>query len=88
MKEHDLLRDEVREMFRYIYIVLTQKKQIPTAANVYRLIKESPEMAQRSAMEFFYQRGTLSSIMLSCFEAAIQVSKYLGDGDDERCYGR
>lgn len=83
MKEHDLLRDGVRDMFRYVYRVLTEKKQIPTLTNVYRLIKESPETAQRSVMEFFSQRGKLSSIVLTCFEAAIKASRYLGDGEHE-----
>lgn len=83
MKEHDLLLDGVREMFRYFYNALTQKKQIPTVTNVHRLILESPGTAQQSAMEYFSKRGAITSIVLACFGQAINSSTYLGDGESE-----
>lgn len=78
MKEHDLLLDGVREMFRNFYKVLTQKKQIPTVTNVHRLILESPGTAQQSAMEFFFKRGTITSIVLACFGQAIKFKHVPG----------
>lgn len=82
MKKHDLLRDGLKEMFRFVRIVLAHKKQIPTFTNVYRLIQETPGTAQHSAM-VLSQRGKISSIVLACFEEAISWSKYLGNGEFE-----
>lgn len=38
-------------------------------------------------MEFLSQRGSVTSIMLACFEGAVNYSMWVGHGEFEMTYG-
>lgn len=85
LKRNKALRDSVANIFQCIYHTLSAKKQIPTAANVVATIQESGE--GRTTREYLSQGGTVASIVLACFDHAIDQDIYSGDGSFEESHG-
>lgn len=85
LKRNKALRDSVANIFQCVSHTLSAKKQIPTAANIVATIQESGE--GRTTREYLSQGGTVASIVLACFDYAIEQDLYSGDGSFEESHG-
>lgn len=85
LKRNRALRDSVANMFQCVHHTLSAKDQIPTSVNVVSTIQESG--GGRETREYLSQGGTVASIVLACFDHAIDQDIYSGDGSFEESHG-
>lgn len=85
IKRNKVLRDSVANIFQCVHHTLSAKNQIPTSANVVRTIQEFG--SGRETREYLSQGGTVASIVLACFDHAIDQDIYSGDGSFEESHG-
>ena len=84
MEKQIFLREGLKEIFRFVHAILEEGKQIPNKTNVESLVFESPAgPGQMSALEFLYLGGGAAPVVLACFDEAISLSTYLGNGEFE-----
>ena len=85
VKRNKALRDSVANMFQCVHHTLSAKDQIPTSVNVVSTIQESG--GGRETREYLSQGGTVASIVLACFDHAIDPDIYSGDGSFQESHG-
>lgn len=85
IKRNKALRDSVAKMFECVHSTLVLKRQIPTSVNVVSTIQQSGR--GRETREYLSQGGTVASIVLACFDHAIDQDLYSGDGSFEESHG-
>lgn len=85
LKRNRALRDSVANMFQRVHHTLSVKNQIPSSVNVVSTIQEIG--GGRETREYLSQGGTVASIVLACFDHAIDQDIYSGDSSFEESHG-
>lgn len=84
VKRNKTFRDSVANIFQCVQHTLSAKKQIPTSVNLVSTIQESG--GGRETRVYLSQGGKVSSIVLACFDHAIDQDINSGDGSFEESH--